>query len=245
LLRQALAIAPEPIWRAHTAAKAALLAAAATASGRKLDPDVLTVGFARRSTGYKRADLLFRDIERLRAVGRGKLQIIYAGKAHPHDEDGKALIRHIVAAGRRLGSDLPVIYLANYDLEIAKLVVSGVDLWLNTPLRPLEASGTSGMKAAHNGIPSLSVLDGWWIEGWIEGVTGWAVGKPFDPGVDRETADREDSADLYRKLETAIVPLYYGDRGRWIAIMQHAIALNASFFNTNRMVQQYVTNAYL
>jgi len=245
LLRQALAIAPEPIWRAHTAAKATLLATVATVSGRQLDPDALTIGFARRSTGYKRADLLFRDVERLRALGKGKLQILYAGKAHPHDGDGKQLIRRIVTAGRELGADVPVIYLPNYDVELAKLVVAGVDVWLNTPLRPLEASGTSGMKAAHNGVPSLSVLDGWWIEGCIEGVTGWAIGKPFDPGVDRQTADREDAADLYSKLETTILPLYHGDRGRWISIMQHAIALNASFFNTHRMVQQYVANAYI
>ena len=245
MLRQALGIAAEPIWRAHAAAKARLLAAVAEASGRKLDPDVLTLGFARRSTDYKRAGLLFRDIGRLRALGKGKLQIIYAGKAHPRDGDGKQLIRHIVAAGRELDADIPVVYLANYDVALAKLVVSGVDVWLNTPLRPLEASGTSGMKAAHNGVPSLSVLDGWWIEGWVEGLTGWAIGKPFDPGVDRQTADRDDADDLYRKLETAIVPTFYGDRPRWIAIMQHAIALNASYFNTHRMVQQYVANAYI
>jgi starch phosphorylase len=245
LLRQALAIAPEPIWRAHATAKTKLLATVATVAGRQLDPEILTIGFARRSTGYKRADLLFRDIEWLRAIGKGKLQIVYAGKAHPHDWDGKQLIRQIVAASRALGADVPVTYLPDYDVDLAKLVVAGVDVWLNTPLRPLEASGTSGMKAAHNGVPSLSVLDGWWIEGCIEGVTGWAIGKPFDPGVDRQTADREDAADLYRKLDTAIVPLYYGDRGRWISIMQHAIALNASFFNTHRMVQQYVANAYI
>ena len=140
---------------------------------------------------------------------------------------------------------IPVVYLPNYDVELAKLVVSGVDLWLNTPLRPLEASGTSGMKAAHNGVPSFSVLDGWWIEGCIEGVTGWAIGQPFDARVDRQSADRDDAADLYRKLETAILPTYTGDRNRWISVMQHAIALNASFFNTHRMVQQYVANAYI
>ena len=245
LLRQALGIAADPIWRAHTAAKTELLATVEALAGRKLDPDLLTIGFARRSTGYKRADLLFRDLERLRAIGKGPLQIVYAGKAHPHDWDGKQLIRHIVAAGHDLGADVPVIYLPDYDVALAKLVVSGVDLWLNTPLRPLEASGTSGMKAAHNGVPSFSVLDGWWIEGCIEGITGWAIGKPFDAGVDRPAADRDDAADLYRKLETAILPIYTGDRKRWISIMQHAIALNASFFNTHRMVQQYVANAYI
>jgi starch phosphorylase len=245
MLRQALAIPPEEIWAAHQEAKARLLATVKERSGRVLAPDVLTVGFARRSTAYKRADLLFRDLERLRALGRGRLQLVYAGKAHPRDGDGKQLIRRVFAAGAALGGDLPVVYLEDYGVDLARQMVAGVDLWLNTPLRPLEASGTSGMKAAHNGVPSLSVLDGWWVEGCVEGVTGWSIGGAHDAGVGPAVADREDAEDLYRKLEQQVLPAFYGDRPRWMGLMQHAIALNASFFNAHRMVQQYVTNAYL
>ena len=178
---QALAIPPEEIWAAHQEAKDRLLATVKERSGRVLAPDLLTVGFARRSTAYKRADLLFRDIERLRAIGGGRLQLVYAGKAHPRDGDGKQLIQRVFAAGAALGGDVPVVYLEDYGVGLAGQLVAGVDLWLNTPLRPLEASGTSGMKAAHNGVPSLSVLDGWWIEGCVEGVTGWSIGGAYDP----------------------------------------------------------------
>jgi glycogen phosphorylase len=244
LLRQVLAIAPEPLWQAHTAAKSALLASVALRSGRQLDPERLTLGFARRSTAYKRGDLLFRDLPRLRQLGRGRLQVVYAGKAHPRDEAGKQLIRQVFAAARELGDDIPVVYLPDYDTDLARLLVAGVDLWLNTPLRPLEASGTSGMKAAHNGVPSLSVLDGWWVEGCVEGATGWAIGGPFDPALDGAKADAVDADDLYRKLERDVLPLFLSDRPRWIGVMQHTIALNASFFNSHRMVQQYVANAY-
>jgi glycogen phosphorylase len=172
------------------------------------------------------------------------VQLVFGGKAHPRDEGGKALIRRIVAVGRALGSDVPVVYLPEYDVSLARLVTAGVDLWLNTPLRPLEASGTSGMKAAHNGVPSLSILDGWWIEGCIEGITGWSFGS-CQPIEDRAVADAEDGADLYRKLERVVLPAFFEARERWIAIMRQCIALNASFFNSHRMVQQYVTNAYL
>ncbi|HEY0705529.1 MAG TPA: alpha-glucan family phosphorylase [Polyangia bacterium] len=245
LLRQVLAMAPDPIWQAHVAAKQALLAEVKTRTGRTLDPERLTLGFARRSTAYKRPDLLFRDLERLRRMGRGRLQIVYAGKAHPRDEAGKSLIRRITAAARALGDDVPIVYLPDYDVELAKFLVSGVDLWLNTPLRPLEASGTSGMKAAHNGVPSFSVLDGWWVEGCIEGLTGWAIGGSYDPALSAADADRDDAADLYTKLESTILPLFTGDRSRWVSVMQHAIALNASYFNSHRMVQQYIANAYM
>ncbi|HEY0713425.1 MAG TPA: alpha-glucan family phosphorylase, partial [Polyangia bacterium] len=172
-------------------------------------------------------------------------QILYAGKAHPRDEAGKSLIRRINAAARSLAPDVPVIYLEDYDVELAKHLVAGVDLWLNTPLRPLEASGTSGMKAAHNGVPSLSVLDGWWVEGCIEGLTGWSVGGRHDPKLGPPDADREDAADLYGKLEFSIMPTFANDKSRWVSIMQHTIALNASYFNSHRMVQQYIANAYM
>jgi glycogen phosphorylase len=245
MLRQALAIPPEQVWAAHALAKAKLLDEVARRTGVALRADALTIGFARRSTAYKRGDLVFRDLERLRGIGIGRLQIVFGGKAHPRDHDGKRLIQHIVRCARDLGADVPVVYLPEYDVDLARLVVSGVDLWLNTPLRPLEASGTSGMKAAHNGVPSLSVLDGWWLEGWVEGATGWSVGGAFDPDAPPGTTDDQDAADLYRKLENVVLPLYFENRPRWISVMQHAVALNASFFNTHRMVQQYLANAYL
>jgi starch phosphorylase len=243
MLRNADRIPNEGLWEAHVAAKAALLAAVKERIGRALDPQALTIGFARRATEYKRADLVLSDPERLRALARaeGPMQLVFGGKAHPRDEPGKALIRRIHTAARQLGDEIPVVYLPDYDLALAKLMTSGSDLWLNTPRRPLEASGTSGMKAAHNGVPSLSVLDGWWIEGHIEGVTGWAIG----PAITAPETDRAaDLNDLYEKLER-ILRLFHRDRAAWVVVMRHAIALNASYFNTHRMVQQYIVNAYL
>lgn len=243
MLRKVMSIPPEQIWSAHAKAKSELLERVRSRRGVAFDESRLTLGFARRATAYKRTDLLFHDLERLRNIGKDKLQIVFAGKAHPNDDEGKALIVKVVAAAQALGMDVPLVYLENYDVELAKTLIAGVDLWLNTPLPPLEASGTSGMKAAHNGVPSLSVLDGWWLEGCIEGVTGWAIGDARTAGGEDRT-DR-DANDLYDKLERVILPMYRGDRGRWTSVMTHAIALNASFFNTHRMVQQYVTNAYL
>ncbi|MBI3184738.1 MAG: alpha-glucan family phosphorylase [Myxococcales bacterium] len=245
MLRKALSIPLGEIWEAHSGAKAVLLKAVRELAGRQLRPDALTIGFARRSTEYKRPDLVFFALERLRRIGRGQIQLVSAGKAHPQDRRGKQLIRQIVAAGRALGEEVPVVYLADYDTALARTLTAGVDLWLNTPLRPLEASGTSGMKAAHNGVPSLSVLDGWWIEGCVEGVTGWSIGPAEPPAGGRAEADSLDAGDLYDKLERTILPMYFGSRGGWISVMQHAIALNASFFNSHRMVQEYVTDAYL
>ena len=239
MLRNAGRISDDELWSAHTEAKRDLIAAVERLTRRTLDPDALTIGFARRATLYKRADLIFSDIARLRDLVRrhGRLQLVFAGKAHPRDEPGKDLIRRMFAISRELGDDVPVLYLPNYDMALAQIITAGVDVWLNTPQRPLEASGTSGMKAAHNGVPSLSVLDGWWVEGHVEGVTGWSIGSL------RPEADG-DAADLYTKLET-ILTLFHRERARFIAVMRSAVALNASFFNTHRMVQQYVANAYL
>ncbi len=241
MLRKALSIPNDRISAAHTDAKTSLLAFVKERTGRALSPESLTIGFARRATAYKRADLVFSDVARLVQIARsaGALQFVFAGKAHPQDEAGKQVIEHIIAISREIEQDIPVVYLENYDLEMAKLLVSGADLWLNTPQRPLEASGTSGMKAAHNGVPSLSTLDGWWIEGHIEGVTGWSIGESATATPDG------DAEALLSKLEKVILPMYYHNRDKWIDVMRHAIALNASYFNTHRMVQQYVTNAYL
>lgn len=210
-----------------------------------LAPGAFTIGFARRATLYKRLHLIFTDTEQLKYIARtvGPIQIVFAGKAHPKDEPGKELIRRVFRYALTLKDDIKIAYLENYDIDLGRLLTAGVDLWLNTPLRPLEASGTSGMKAAHNGVPSLSVLDGWWVEGHIEGVTGWSIG-PDASGTGQDS-DEQDARDLYHKLGAVIAPLYFNDRERWTRIMRYCIALNASFFNTHRMVQQYATSAYL
>jgi starch phosphorylase len=244
-LRYALGIPRQELWDAHLVAKRTLIEHVNRAAHVELDAGVMTIGFARRATGYKRADLFFTDIERLRQIARsaGRFQAIFAGKAHPQDQSGKEIIQRIFRLKEQLNADVPVVYLEDYDIAQAKLITAGVDLWLNTPQPPLEASGTSGMKAALNGVPSLSVLDGWWIEGCIEDVTGWAIGGPWRK-VEAEPDAALDVASLYAKLEHTILPLFYGERDRFVEMMRHAIALNGSFFNTQRMVQQYVLNAY-
>jgi len=243
MLHNALALPAREVWDAHQRAKHELIERIARDTGRQFRGDALTIGFARRATAYKRADLVFRDPAALRRISaKHPLQFVFAGKAHPRDEPGKEGIRTILRAARDLGDDVPVVYLADYDLELALVLVAGVDLWLNTPLRPMEASGTSGMKAALNGVPSLSVLDGWWREGCVEGVTGWAIGSSEPAGGDE--ANRADVTDLYRKLERVIAPLFHQDRDAWVRVMRHCIALNGSFFNTHRMVRQYMLHAY-
>ena len=241
-LRYAVAIPLEDIRHAHAAAKRSMIAEVERRTGVTLDASAMTIGFARRATPYKRADMIFSDLDRLRAIvsANGPLQIVYGGKAHPRDEGGKALIRHIFEAAHELEGAIRVVYLENYDIDLACKLTSGVDLWLNNPRKPLEASGTSGMKAALNGVPSLSVLDGWWFEGHIEGVTGWSIGGSAEPEPD----ETRESNDLYVKLEQVILPLFYGLPLAYVEVMRHAIALNGSFFNTQRMVQQYVRNAY-
>jgi len=238
-LRYAIDIPEEEIESAHVAAKQLLVDAVAQRAGVALKTDVFTIGFARRAATYKRADLLFTDPERLVrcAHERGGLQIVYSGKAHPADEPGKAKIRHVIELAKKLNSDaLHIVYLENYEWTLGALLTGGVDVWLNTPKRPYEASGTSGMKAALNGVPSLSILDGWWIEGWIEGVTGWAIEDHEDEAAEANS--------LYDQLEHVLLPLFYEQPQQWRRIMRSTIALNGSFFNTQRMLEQYVVNAY-
>jgi starch phosphorylase len=236
-------IAPAEIRAAHVASKKELLQQVRWLTGAQLDEKVFTLGFARRATGYKRGDLLFSDLDRVKRIAReaGPLQLIYAGKAHPRDEYGKAIIRRIFEAAAALSESVRVVYLENYDMNLGRLLCAGVDTWLNTPMRPQEASGTSGMKAALNGVPSLSVLDGWWIEGHVEGVTGWSIG---DPGT-AENDSRAEAVSLYDKLETVILPLFYTAPEKFVEIMRSAIVLNGSFFNTQRMIEQYMKNAYM
>jgi starch phosphorylase len=247
-LRYALSIPKPEIWHAHHETKRILLDDVNRATNAGLEVEAFTIGFARRMTPYKRPDLLFRDLDRLRAIatGMGPLQVICAGKAHPGDKEGKAIIRRITDAAQALAGDVKVVFVGNYDMAFGKRITAGVDLWLNTPQPPMEASGTSGMKAAANGVPSLSVLDGWWLEGCIEGVTGWAIGenhRNHDAGAPEVNHSR-DAEDLLSKLEKSILPAYYQERDRYLEVMRHAIALNASFFNTQRMMQQYVLKAY-
>jgi starch phosphorylase len=234
-------IPDDELWEAHMEAKRHLIDHVNRETQTGMNYDTLTIGFARRATAYKRADLLFTDIERLSYIGEGRLQIIYAGKAHPRDESGKQIIQHIFEIKEKLKDKIKIAFLKNYNMELALKLVSGVDVWLNTPLRPLEASGTSGMKATHNGVPNFSVLDGWWIEGWIEGFTGWAIG----PSPDVPADPARDADDLYYKLETAIIPTFYNDKHTWLRIMQNAIGKNAYYFNSHRMMRRYVTEAYI
>ena len=242
LVRADCCIPDNAIRDAHRQAKQALLERVRSQTGKSLGADLPIFGFARRMTAYKRPDLLFRDLARLRAIAaKQPFQIVLAGKAHPRDDGGKRLIQDLHGHARDLADDIPVAYLPDYDLDTALLLVSGADVWLNTPLRPLEASGTSGMKAAFNGVPSLSVLDGWWLEGCIEGVTGWSIG-------DHAERDDGDAESLYDKLENVVLPLYYADTDTnddgWIRVMKGAIAKNASYFNTHRMMRRYATEAY-
>jgi len=242
-LRYALSIPKDQIWQAHYNTKKELIDYVNSRTNIGMDYDVFTIGFARRATSYKRADLLLSDANRLIEINDkvGQIQIVYAGKAHPRDNGGKELIKKIFSKIKELKPKVKIIYLENYDMELGKLITSGSDLWLNTPLRPQEASGTSGMKACLNGVPNLSILDGWWIEGCIENVTGWSIGS-----IQKQNTDNtQDAEDLYQKLENIIIPMFYQNKDKWLEVMRHTIALNASFFNTQRMVQEYVLNAYL
>ncbi len=241
-LRYGTSIPLGELVEAHAEAKRELLAEVERRNGLRLKPEVMTLGFARRSTAYKRGDLLFSDLERLKSIANqaGSLQIIFGGKAHPRDEGGKTMIRMVFEAARSLGDKVPVVYLEDFDLVLAKYIYAGVDLWLNTPQKPREASGTSGMKAALNGVPSLSVLDGWWIEGHVEGVTGWSIGDSWQG----EIQPSAEIASLYEKLESVIIPLFYGRSEAYAEVMRSAVALNGSFFNAQRMMFQYLENAY-
>jgi glycogen phosphorylase len=246
-LRNALALPPQEIREAHESAKVALVEMVNRMTNLGFDKDVCTLGFGRRSTAYKRPLLLLSDLDRVIRIAEkaGPIQIIFAGKAHPHDYAGKDLIREIV---RRCGSHrdlVKVAFLQNYDMDIGKVLCGGVDVWVNTPRPPWEASGTSGMKSALNGVPSLSVLDGWWIEGCIEGITGWGIGQASDTQpLDDAASDYAHANELYEKLEHRVLPLYYSRGDDLVSMMRFCIALNGSFFNTHRMMLQYVQDAY-
>ncbi len=243
-LRLALRAEVGEVLAARRRTKALLLERVERLTGQRLDAGVFTIGIARRATGYKRLDLILRNAARLHSIAAngGGLQLVFAGKAHPKDGTGHEVIRRINDLSRETGTQVHVTFLPGYDMDLAASVVSGVDLWLNTPIAPLEASGTSGMKAAMNGVPSLSVLDGWWCEGCIEGVTGWGIGDGREGGGDE--ADERDSSSLYEKLENSILPVFHGGRVEWARVCAHAIAVNGVYFTTHRMMRKYAERAY-
>jgi starch phosphorylase len=177
---------------------------------------------------------------------KGKVQLVFAGKAHPKDIPGKEVIRKIYQVSKQYekSQEIKMVFLPNYCMELGLLLTAGVDVWLNTPIRPREASGTSGMKAVHNGVPNFSVLDGWWVEGCVDGVTGWAIGPEAKEANLIENNNSEDAESLYQKLENQVIPTYYHNRPVWIQIMKQAIAQNASYFNTQRMLKEYLERAY-
>jgi starch phosphorylase len=235
LLSQASDVEDDAIWSAHMQAKHDLVDLVREQTGVQFAPELPVIGFARRMTAYKRAGLLFSDLSRLREIyGRFPFQIVIAGKAHPQDEGGKALIRDIVGHAHR--ADIPLAFIPGYDMDLARTVVSGSDVWLNTPLPPLEASGTSGMKAALNGVLNLSILDGWWIEACDEGINGWRIDHSPEGGPDARA--------LYEKLESVVLPLYTQDRTGWIRMMKRAIGTIGPVFNSHRMMLHYAREAY-
>ena len=246
LLVRALEIPSQEIWDAHMKAKKSLIDFVERNNGVKLDPDVLTLGFARRATGYKRATLIFSDLHRLLEVNKsGKIQMVFAGKAHPRDIEGKRLIKEIHNYADKLKDQIKIAYLEDYNMEVAGKLTSGVDVWLNTPIPPMEASGTSGMKAAHNGVVNFSVLDGWWVEGCVEGVTGWSIGPhPKEFVTDEEKRELE-LRDLYSKLEYLIAPTFYRQRDTWIDLMKNSIARIAHYFQIQWVMRRYITEAYI
>ena len=237
VLARADQIPNSEIWQAHMDSKDNLANYLQKRIGVKIDHSVFTIGFARRMTGYKRPDLLFKDLQRLKAINqRYPIQIVLAGKAHPKDQRGIELIKILIGHINTLKNDISIVYIEDYDMEVAQYLIPGVDIWLNTPKPPMEASGTSGIKAAFNGVPHLSVLDGWWIEGHIEGVTGWSI--------EYHGNDDEDAHGLYSKLAETILPLYYQKQSEWQDVMKSAISKN-SRFNSHHMMRRYVAEAYI
>ena len=230
-------IADDVIWNAHQEQKRYLLGYANSQVSKALDGGTLTIGFARRAAAYKRAQLLFYDMERLESLCSEKIQVIFSGKAHPKDAEGKEIIRQIISRSKAMFGKVKIIYLENYNMWLGRMITSGVDVWLNTPLRPNEASGTSGMKATLNGVPNLSVLDGWWAEGCKNGVNGWAVGDPEHPD-DEKVADH-----LYSVLENSVIPTFYNDRNKWISMMKEAIKTGVDF-TAHRMIMEYNQKFY-
>ena len=227
----------EVLLNAHQVRKEYLLGFANSQVTKALDGNTLTIGFARRAATYKRAQLLFNNLDKLESIGAGKIQVVFSGKAHPNDSEGKEIIRQIVESSKSMFGQVKIIFLENYNMWLGRMITSGVDVWLNTPLRPNEASGTSGMKATLNGVPNLSVLDGWWAEGCKDGVNGWSVGDPDFPD------DEKDANHLYSVLENHVIPVYYNNKEKWESIMKEAIKTGVEF-TADRMIKEYNQKYY-
>ncbi|NVB83640.1 MAG: alpha-glucan family phosphorylase [Kofleriaceae bacterium] len=234
------------LWAAHQAMKQELIVEVERRTGAHLSLDGLVVGFARRAAAYKRADLILGDDKALKHLFDLGIQLVYSGKAHPRDLAGKSLVGRLVDATRKYPGK--IIFLENYDMKLGALLTRGADIWLNNPRRPLEASGTSGMKAAMNGVPNLSILDGWWPEGCEHGVTGWKIGDPDpsdDPFDEKDEArvDRRDREILQRVIEREVLPAFH-DRRTWTSIMRASIAMSQWQFSSDRMIEDYVSKVY-
>jgi glycogen phosphorylase len=239
-LRGVLAIDDQEILDTHTLAKKDLFDRIREYRS-DFDPKIFTMGFARRAATYKRHNFIFSDLSRLEEIAKkhGGIQFVFAGKAYPTDTEGKNLIQHLHDLAQKTTANIRIVFIPDYDMELGKLITNGVDLWLNTPLSPLEASGTSGMKAALNGVPNFSILDGWWIEGCIEGITGWAIGEVCEG----DYCTPNELSTLYQKLDETILPAFK-ETSQWAKIMKQSIAINGSYFNTHRMLMEYITEAY-
>jgi len=250
MIEKAETIPLEEIWNAHMTEKKVMIDFIKENTGVEFDPDILTLGFARRAATYKRVDLLFYNIERLRKIGIKQLQADIAGKAHPADIPAKESIKGVFRYKDKLGNDIGIVYVPNHDITSGKVFVAGNDIGLNNPLRPCEASGTSGQKYAKNANPHFSTLDGWWCEGHQEGKTGWSIGDDFDYGIIGTDSNeacqirQKDANSLYDKLENVIIPMFYNNRNEFIKVMRSSLAINGSYFSADRMMREYAKKAY-
>ncbi|AZR74873.1 alpha-glucan phosphorylase [Anoxybacter fermentans] len=233
----------EDLWQPHMEIKKELIQFVKDITGRELNPETLTIGFARRAAPYKRGELIFRNADAIEPLFReGKLQLIFSGKAHPNDNPGKEIVQKLVQMSRKYPEN--VIFLENYDMSICKHLISGCDIWLNNPKRPLEASGTSGMKAAVNGVLNLSVVDGWVAEGPEHEVSGWLIDEVFKSLPEKETEDEKDLQALYHLLYENVIPTYYKDRERWVNMMRASIEMASYQFSAQRMIKDYYEKMY-
>lgn len=233
---------PEALWRAHMKNKAELIRFIRERNGVSLDSDVLLVGFSRRAAPYKRSNFIFSDPDTiLPLLEKNRIQIVFSGKAHPLDDNGKAIVKGLVDMSRKYPEN--VVFLENYDMTIGKMLTRGADIWLNNPRRPKEASGTSGMKAAMNGVLNLSVLDGWWPEACEHGENGWQFGDGFS-SKNEKTHDAHDLKALYEVLLKEVIPTYYGNRTKWVEMMSRSIRSTREEFNVKRMLTEYYRELY-
>ncbi|HZJ41779.1 MAG TPA: alpha-glucan family phosphorylase [Patescibacteria group bacterium] len=245
LLKDAKKIPLDKLWQAHQGNKEKLISLIKKKTKKDFKEDIFTIGFARRFTSYKRPSFLLKDINRLLEIQSkvGKIQIVFAGKAHPQDKEGKAFVLEVNKIAKQYSNKIKIVFIPGYEIDLAKVIISGVDLWLNNPLPPNEASGTSGMKAACNGVPQLSTYDGWWVEGYKKDKTGWLIGNKKK--TRNEGSDSAEVDSMYDILESTIIPTYYKNLPLWQKIMRSTISLNASYFNTQRALKEYAKKAYL